>query len=53
VKTAISSLTGKDLWDNVCCRSTGSRSNLSAVEAPRMFRLVPLHSLVFLARSGD
>jgi hypothetical protein len=53
VKTAISSLTCKDLWDNLYCRTTGPRSNLSAVEVPKMFRFVPLLSLVFLARSGD
>jgi hypothetical protein len=49
VKTAISSLTGKDLWDNVCCRSAGPRSNRYAVESPRMFCFVPLLSVVFLA----
>jgi hypothetical protein len=42
VKTAISSLTGKGLWDNVCFRSTGARSSLCAVESPTMFRFIGL-----------
>jgi hypothetical protein len=51
VKTAISSLTGKGLWDNVCFRSTGARSSLCAVESPTMFRFVRLLSLLLLAGS--
>jgi hypothetical protein len=51
VKTAISSLTGKGLWDNVCFRSTGLRLSLYAVESPKMFRFVRLLSLLLLAGS--
>src|ERR1700722_3704225 len=42
-------LTGGGLWDNVGFRSTGPRSNLSAVEAPTMSRFVRFFSLFFLA----
>jgi hypothetical protein len=44
-------LTGGGLSDNVCFRSTGPRSNLSAVEASRMSRFVCFFSLFFLAGS--